>query len=250
MKSRFARTTTILTSALGLALFVTVNSGKGDDRGVGRGFGHAAGIGAGAGSGPGFNSQNNPGLIGRQASDSNGAPGFNFTNNPGVVGSQFGRSTAQDASANGVARRNGNGGSFTFGKPEETVVNTAFSAANGREHATTAASNKPETSGRFSGSLLNIGITPNPSATPSRGINPVPSATPGGQPPVPSPIPSATPGGRPPVPTPIPRATVPTHPPVAPGISPIPSATPGGHSGIPAPSPVPNPIATAPSPRS
>jgi hypothetical protein len=237
MKSRFTRITTVLASALGLVLFVTVNSGIGDDRDVGRGFSHA-GIGAGAGSRPGFNSQNNPGLIGREASDSNGAPGFNSTNNPGVVGSQFGRSTAQDASATGVAHRNGNAGSFTFGKPEETVVNTASSSAKVNDSATTAASSKPETSGRFSGSLLNAGISPIPSATPSGGINPVPSATPGGEPPKPSPIPSAT---------------VPTHPPVAPGISPIPSATPGGGHhlpGFPAPSPVPNPIATAPSPGS
>jgi hypothetical protein len=261
MKSRFTRTTTVLASAFGLALFVTVNSGIGDDRGVGRGFGRA-------GAGPGFNSQNNPGLIGRQASDSNGAPGFNSTNNPGTVGSQFGRSTAQDASATGLSHRNSNAGSFTFGKPEETVVNTASSNANVSERATTAASSKPETSSRFSGSLLNAGITPIPSATPSRGINPVPSATPGGRPPVPSPIPSATvpthppvapgispipsatPGGEPPKPSPIPSATVPAHPPIAPGISPIPSATPGGHGGFPAPSPVPNPIATVPTPGS
>lgn len=237
MKSHFTRTTTAIASALGLVLFVTVNSGIGDDRGIGRGVGHA-GIGAGAGSGPGFNSQNNPGLIGKSASDSNGAPGFNSTNNPGLVGSQFGRSTAQDASATGVAHRNGNsGGGFTFGKPQETVVNTGSSSANVSDRASTATSTKPETSGRFSGSLLNIGISPVPSATPSRGINPIPSATPGGQPPVPSPIPSAT---------------VPTHPPVAPGVSPIPSATPGGHHlpGIPAPTPVPNSIATAPSPGS
>src|SRR5882762_10453560 len=49
-------------------------------------------------SGSGFNSDNNPGMLGRTAKD-NGGGIFNSKNNPGVQGSEFGRAKAESASA-------------------------------------------------------------------------------------------------------------------------------------------------------
>src|SRR3954447_17044640 len=47
-------------------------------------------------SGSGFDSDNNPGVLGRSARESRGGV-FNSQNNPGMIGSQFGRTTAESA---------------------------------------------------------------------------------------------------------------------------------------------------------
>ena len=155
MKSPFIRTITPVASGLGLALFLFVSSGIGQDRsnGQSRGLGPAP-----ERPGPGFSMDNNPGVTGRQASDNHGNPGFDSQNNPGVQGSEFGRSTAQGASENAASHRDSNTGSSPVGRREERVVEVASSSINADERATEAASSKSESRGRFSGSLLNMGL--------------------------------------------------------------------------------------------
>jgi hypothetical protein len=152
MKSLAARTLTTLGSGVGLALFLIATSGIGDDRGNGHGLGAAP-----PRSGPGFNLDNNPGVIGRTASDNKGAPGLNSQNNPGVTGSQFGRSTAEEASGNGGSHRNRES-SFTLGRREETAVETASSNLRVSERASEVLSGKPEPNNPFKGSLLDQGL--------------------------------------------------------------------------------------------
>jgi hypothetical protein len=185
--------------SLVLASYVAAGSGRGHNRKKN--------------SGSGFDSDNNPGQLGRTAKD-NGGGIFNSKNNPGMQGSEFGRAKAENASAS-----------------EKMVTSSAG------EQAVRADSAR-----KFGPSMLDAGIAqtnrsgpavegrhrhpkPIPGSTPLG--TPVPRPTPGSTPlgtPVPAPSPRATPGSTPlgtPVPAPTPKDMVPLEPRVPGEVAPL-----------------------------
>ena len=154
-------------AAFCIALVSYVSAGNG---------GHGRGQGRGHHSGPGFNSDNNPGLLGKIGRDEQN-DFFTSDGNPGKIGSEFGRATADKASANTELHRNESAPVVDRGPKEQRVI------------------------GLFENKMVATSHNKRPHPSP------IPSATPGGTHPSPSPIPSATPGGTHPSPSPIPSAT-------------------------------------------
>jgi hypothetical protein len=146
-------------------------------------------------SGPGFNSDNNPGMLGRTAKD-NGGGIFNSKNNPGVQASEFGRAKADSASAS-----------------EKMVTSNAGEQAVREDSAR-----------KFGPSMLDAGIAQTNRSGPAvegrhRHPKPTPGSTPLGTP-VPRPTPGSTPLGTP-VPAPTPKDMVPLEPRVPGEVAPL-----------------------------
>lgn len=114
-------------------------------------------------SGSGSSSENNPGLIGREASDSGDNPGLNSDNNRGNADGEFGRTPATQAASNGSEHRKVGGGFFHVGR-EEVMEARGEKSESGKAEKT---SEKSEVTTRFESSLLYAGITPAPSETPT-----------------------------------------------------------------------------------
>lgn len=184
MKLNTRKLIVLLATAIALATMFTAVAGEGRGRRGGGSARHKD-----ATFGPGFDSQNNPGELGKDASGASG-PLFGPDNNPGKIGSAFGRSRAARRGDNANKRQNDD----NFITNPDAGVNPVPSAAPRRGI-------NPIPSATPGGSP-----TGKPGTTPDRGISPIPSATPGGSPTgkpgaTPnggiSPIPSATPGGSP-----------------------------------------------------
>ncbi len=142
-------------AAFCIALVSYVSAGNG---------GHGRGQGRGHHSGPGFNSDNNPGILGKIGRDEQN-DFFTSDGNPGKIGSEFGRATADKASANTELHRNESAPVVDRGPKEQSVT------------------------GLFENKRVDASHNKRPHPSP------IPSATPGGTHSSPSPIPSATPGG-------------------------------------------------------
>jgi hypothetical protein len=230
------KSTTFVAFLCGLGLISYVSAGPSSINS------HASSTGQSAATsgGPGFSSTDNPGVIGRTASD---GAGFSSQNNPGDMGSQFGQATAASASSNGSS----NGSSGESNSASETGrVASANGSANGTLHQNanatirnekvtevadtdelsegTAKTQKSEVTKKFESHLLEAGLPeiPNSHANAkavekTAALNPIGSASAGARPSF-----SVPPSNPPP---PVPQASVPSHVPAVPGVSPIPSAS-------------------------